>query len=100
MDDKPYLEIDEWKTRIWRNKYGQYHCLDGPAIERIDDLNNIREWWQNGKKHRLDGPATEVGGYKAWFKNGVKFPDKDTFFESLTEAEKEIALFSTNFFID
>jgi hypothetical protein len=93
MDDEPLIEIDNG-SRFYRNKFRQYHRLDGPAIEYA---NGCKEWWQYGKYHRLDGPAVEIRDYKAWWKNGRKFPDKDSFFEALTEEEKKIALFSEDF---
>lgn len=36
------------------------HCLDQPAIVRDDGL---KEWYQHGKMHRLDGPAWYGAGY-------------------------------------
>jgi hypothetical protein len=30
------------------------HRIDGPAIERAD---GTREWYRDGKRHREDGPA-------------------------------------------
>ena len=33
--------------------------------------NGTKEWYFNGKRHRLDGPAFEYpDGYKAWLLNG------------------------------
>jgi hypothetical protein len=94
MDDEYFIEIDKWGNKHWRNKDGEFHRLDGPAIEWP---NGDKQWWKKRNLHRSDGPAIEEGGYKAWWKNGVKFPDKDSFFESLTEEEKKIALFSEDF---
>jgi hypothetical protein len=49
-------------------KNGQFHCLDGPAIEYN---NGDKHWYQNGLLHRLDGPAQEyVNGDKLWYQNG------------------------------
>ncbi len=31
----------------YRNEKGEYHRIDGPAIERA---NGTREWWENGKR--------------------------------------------------
>jgi hypothetical protein len=70
---------------------GQYHHLDGPAIElangskfwcqkgrphrengpAVDYIDGTKEWRQNGQLHRLDGPAIEhVDGSKCWYQNG------------------------------
>ena len=38
-----------------RNAAGQLHCAFGPAI--VDELAN--EYWLNGQRHRVDGPAVE-----------------------------------------
>jgi len=94
MDNQYFIELDNFGNKLWRNKDGKFHRLDGPAVEFAD---GDKQWWKKGNLHRLDGPAIEVGSYKAWWKNGVKFTDKDTFFESLTEEEKKIALFSEDF---
>jgi hypothetical protein len=97
MDNESFFEFDRWGNKFWKNKEGKLHRLDGPAILYVDGR---KQWYKNGLRHRLDGPAVEAVSYKDWWKNGMKFPDKDTFFESLTEEEKETVLFSTNFFID
>jgi hypothetical protein len=36
-------------------------------------------------------------GKKIWIKNNIIYKNKDSFFESLTEKETEIALFSKDF---
>ena len=85
------LEIDEFGHKFWFNDKGQFHRLDGPAIEyasgdnywyvndelhRLDGpacerTNGTKEWWVNGKYHRLDGPAVELpSGTKYWYANG------------------------------
>jgi hypothetical protein len=118
MDDESTLEIDKFGTKIWRNKEGYLHRLDGPAVE-YNDGGKI--WYKNGKKHRLDGPVVELGngykewwqndlyhrvdgpaliarsGVKAWYLNGYMFKNKQDFFESLSEEDKKTALFSIDF---
>jgi len=62
--------------------------------------NNGTKYWMNDKIefHRTDGPAIETPtGEKHWYNDNVFYENKDSFFESLTEAEKEIALFSEDF---
>jgi len=57
-------------TKRWYNQNGQYHRLDGPAIEWC---SGDREWYVNGEKHRLDGPAVEwSNGSYYWYKNGKR----------------------------
>ena len=37
---------------------GMRHRIDGPAVIRVNGTN---EWWQFGKQHRTDGPAIVWG---------------------------------------
>lgn len=39
---------------IYRNKKGQYHRIDGPAVE---SPNGFKMWVINGKIHNENGPA-------------------------------------------
>ena len=51
-----------------RNKKGELHCTDGPAVE---DKDGYCEWWLNGERHRVDGPAIELpNGRREWWLNG------------------------------
>ncbi|MDE1834268.1 MAG: hypothetical protein KGH64_02935 [Candidatus Micrarchaeota archaeon] len=51
----------------YRNKEGQLHRTDGPAIELAD---GSKYWYLNDQLHRTDGPAIEFAdGYKAWHLN-------------------------------
>jgi len=51
--------------KVWRNKQGQRHRLDGPAIECAD---GTKYWYQKDQRHRLDGPAIErADGTKEWY---------------------------------
>lgn len=56
--------------RIYRNGariYKGYHRIDGPIFVS----GKITVWYQNGKRHREDGPAVEyASGTKKWYKNG------------------------------
>lgn len=55
---------------MYRNERDQLHRTDGPAIERA---SGNKEWFFNGKHHRIGGPAVEnhhsASGYsyQAWF---------------------------------
>ena len=52
---------------------GKLHRLDGPAIEWDD---GSEEWYVNGKLHRTDGPAAEwADGTKVWYENGKRHRD-------------------------
>lgn len=48
-------------------KDGELHNLNGPALV----TKRGKEWWQNGKRHREDGPAIEyVDGTVVWYSIG------------------------------
>ena len=61
-------EIDRMGIVRWYNADGQYHRVDGPAIEWAD---GTKVWYLNGQLHRNDGPAVEwENGSKVWYLNG------------------------------
>ena len=65
-DQKPTLRVGSDGTKEWYQN-DKRHRLDGPAVESPD---GTKEWYQNDKRHRLDGPAVESpDGFKAWFQN-------------------------------
>jgi hypothetical protein len=48
---------------------GKPHRLDGPA-EFFPSGTKV--WWKEGKEHRLDGPAVEgADGYANWYVEGL-----------------------------
>jgi len=56
-------------TKVWHAN-GKLHRLDGPAVEYPD---GTKQWYVNGKRHRLDGPAIELAnGRKEWYVNGQR----------------------------
>lgn len=50
----------------YRNKKGQLHRENGPAIEYCD---GSQIWMQNGQRHREYGPAFITNGTTAWYLN-------------------------------
>jgi hypothetical protein len=53
-------------TQVWYQN-GQRHRLDGPAVIWA---NGTQYWYQNGQRHRLDGPAAiRPDGAQTWFQN-------------------------------
>jgi len=63
-----HVTVNDCKI-IWLQN-GKYHRLDGPAVEYVD---GEKQWWQNGEIHRLDGPAIEyANGSKLWYQNGER----------------------------
>jgi len=68
--------MEEYTVKVYANgnrawyQDGKFHRLDGPAIEYA---NGSKYWFQNGKRHRLDGPAVEYAdGSKAWYQNNKR----------------------------
>lgn len=55
---------------IWQNEDDELHRLDGPAIIRKD---GTKLWYQNGKPHRVGGPACvgPRGRGQRWYQDGV-----------------------------
>jgi hypothetical protein len=76
MTNKPTMTTDEYGTKEWRQN-GRLHRTDGPAIEYA---NGTKLWHQNGHLHRTDGPAIEyVGGIRGWWLHGTEYdPDGPT----------------------
>jgi hypothetical protein len=52
-------------TTTWNSQQGKRHRLEGPAVEYPDGGG---EYWVDGKRHRLEGPAVEYsnGGKEYW----------------------------------
>lgn len=64
-------------TRYY-DKSGKLHRENGPAL---DYWNGRKEWFLNGVRHRIDGPALYFegfdGNYNEWWINGVRLsPEK------------------------
>lgn len=75
--------IDCHGIKIWTNKNGQYHRIDGPAIEYVD---GSKFWYKNGLLHRTDGPACEyasgrqywyLSSKRCWYLNGEKMTEEE-----------------------
>jgi len=57
--------INMFGDKEYKNSKGEYHKLDGPAIE---SSNRNKYWYKEGKRHRIDGPADEyTNGDKYWW---------------------------------
>ena len=82
---KPEMEQDANGNKEWYLN-GKRHRVDGPAIE---GANGYKAWWLNGELHRIDGPAVEgADGYKAWWLNGKEYTEME--FWEHTPLRKEI----------
>jgi len=63
----------------------QKHRINGPAVEYP---SGSKEWWIKGKLHREDGPACEyVNGDKYWFLNGIEVKEEEVMNYKITERE-------------
>ena len=63
------VKVSEDKTEWFLN--GKRHRVDGPAVEWA---NGYKSWFLNGERHRVDGPAVEyTNGDKEWYLNGQQF---------------------------
>ena len=68
------VRIYDSGDKEWRQN-DKLHRLDGPAIEYA---NGIKYWYQNDKLHRLDGPAVEWSkGDKQWYIDDVKLTEQE-----------------------
>ena len=47
-------EVNRFGNKIWRNRRGQLHRTDGPAVIYAD---GSQFWYRDGQYHRTDGPA-------------------------------------------
>lgn len=67
MNHKEYTVRVYADRTEWLNSFGDFHRVDGPAIEYVD---GGKFWYINGEFSRLDGPALEYAdGEKRWYMN-------------------------------
>lgn len=98
LNDNPFISEEQYKisldklldqkltvlstgTKIYKDRNGEYHREDGPAIEFVSPEYSYQEWFYHGKLHRIGGPAIydvidpmdESDGfeiYEEWWVNG------------------------------
>ena len=74
VNSKSTMTFDTYGHKLWKNKEGKYHRVDGPAVEGKD---GSKSWFANGKRHREDGPACEyANGTKLWFIDGKELTEQ------------------------
>ncbi len=56
------------KTSWYKPGSSILHRDDGPAVEHT---NGDTEWFFDGKRHRIGGPAEECSRYKSWLIHGA-----------------------------
>ena len=65
--DKQVFHINRYGTKEWYLN-GERHRVDGPAIEYA---NGGKRWYLNDILHRENGPAVEfANGHKEWYLDG------------------------------
>jgi hypothetical protein len=68
-DNYTGIAITSYGGKLWYQE-GKLHRLDGPAWEWA---NGAKSWYHHGKLHRLDGPAWEgANGTKIWYHDGTR----------------------------
>lgn len=67
--DFSHKRIDTEKALVVKNEHNQYHNENGHAVEWV---SGAKEWYANGKLHRVDGPARELLDRSEWCLDGVK----------------------------
>ena len=75
-DQHPICEVSPVGDKEWWLN-GKLHRVDGPAIVCA---NGSKHWFLNGKVHRPDGPATEYAdGAKVWVLNDKRHKPIEVF---------------------
>lgn len=67
------LETDNG-SKMYLDKGGRYHRLDGPAIEWH---YGATEWFKNGIRHRIGGPAYESKDEKQYWFEGKQYTETE-----------------------
>lgn len=62
--------ILQFCNRKWFKNGFIHRDNDKPAVEVNDDFNDRKEWWVDGYRHRLNGPAVIDKGREEWWING------------------------------
>lgn len=57
-------------NEYWQD--GKRHRLNGPAVETFRMGSRYREWWQNGRLERKNGPAVQWSFIEEWWRNGQR----------------------------
>jgi hypothetical protein len=69
------IEVKETWGIAYYNHKKEYHRTNGPAVIPYDQLVYPFVWFNNGVRHRIDGPAVVYGnGYseRYWFVYGTE----------------------------
>jgi len=67
---------------------GKLHRIGGPAVEGVD---GYKEWRQYDMLHRIDGPAVEwANGDKEWWLNGIMYYLEADYKRELIRRKREL----------
>ena len=72
---KYHIVTDKHGTKRYYNSDGQYHRLDGPAVQYAPNSYGIGAyvWFKNGVRHCTTGPAIRNSiGHLRWWIDGVE----------------------------
>lgn len=72
----------EGTARVWRLPDHREHCTTGPAV--VDEAKGLEEWWENGVRHRVGGPAYTSATMRGWWFRGRRHRDDGPACENLT----------------
>ena len=68
------VKVNNNGDKLWYQD-GKRHRTDGPAIEYA---HGTKEWFLNGQRHRVDGPAIEYpNGTKEYWINGRHYSENE-----------------------
>ena len=65
-----YLQ-QENGTKEWYSSPSYKYLNRENDLPAVEYPNGDKEWWENGIRHRLNGPAVIIKNKKFWFKWGV-----------------------------
>ena len=75
MDDNyVYAKTTPLGNKVYYDKDGELHRLDGPAIEYA---NGNKRWYWHGKWHCETGPALDDADYQAYYYHNKRYYPKD-----------------------
>ena len=74
LPDGTYTGIGRFNCRVFALDADEtkYHRVDGPAVDCSRGGNIYQEWWLNGQRHRVGGPAFIQAEHEEWWLNGQR----------------------------
>jgi len=70
-DGETFTYVNLLENKKYHYKRGKLHCLNEPAVKCTDEISDyIEEWWFEGYRHRINGPAVDGPNTKTYYCNG------------------------------